>query len=336
MNIRENVLRFTCNGATLFGILSEPVAPASPAAGSTASGDAGTAPADASINARAAAIDAINASPSASRGMLIVVGGPQYRAGSHRQFALLARDVAAAGVPVMRFDYRGMGDSEGVQRAFDTVDDDLRAAVDCFFTAVPSLRSIAIWGLCDGACAALFYSHTDARVDGLVLLNPWIRTEAGLARAQLKHYYLRRLVDRKFWLKIASGHFAFGPSLRSLADAVAKVVAPKARLDRNGTATEGTVDGGVDGGGATAAASLPQRMQHSFARFKGQVLLIISGRDLTAKEFLDTVAGSRGWKKILAAPRVTRHDLLTADHTFSTRAWRDQVSAWTRAWLQSR
>ncbi|HBZ05431.1 MAG TPA: hydrolase 1, exosortase A system-associated, partial [Massilia sp.] len=31
------------------------------------------------------------------RGVLIVVGGPQYRAGSHRQFTLLARDLAAAG-----------------------------------------------------------------------------------------------------------------------------------------------------------------------------------------------------------------------------------------------
>jgi hypothetical protein len=30
-------------------------------------------------------------------GVVIVVGGPQYRAGSHRQFVLLARTLAAAG-----------------------------------------------------------------------------------------------------------------------------------------------------------------------------------------------------------------------------------------------
>lgn len=314
MNIRESVLRFRCNEATLFGILIEPAPPASQAGAGAAS----------HAVARA---DTPAASPTASRGMLIVVGGPQYRAGSHRQFTLLARDVAAAGVPVMRFDYRGMGDSEGAQRSFDTVDDDLRAAIDCFFSAVPSLRSIAIWGLCDGACAALFYSHTDARVDGLVLLNPWIRTESGLARAQLKHYYMRRLADRAFWRKLASGRFAFGPALRSLADTVAKVLAPQGR---HGSGPPGT--GAVD----VPSASLPQRMQHGFARFKGQVLLIISGRDLTAKEFLDTVAQSPDWKRMLAAPRVTRHDLSTADHTFSTGAWRDQVSGWTRAWLQSR
>ena len=38
-------------------------------------------------------------------GVLIVVGGPQYRVGSHRQFVLLARDLAAAGFAVMRFDF---------------------------------------------------------------------------------------------------------------------------------------------------------------------------------------------------------------------------------------
>ncbi len=51
--------------------------------------------------------------------VLVVVGGPQYRAGSHRQFVLLARRLAAAGFPVLRFDYRGMGDSTGAARTFE-------------------------------------------------------------------------------------------------------------------------------------------------------------------------------------------------------------------------
>lgn len=67
------------------------------------------------------------------RGVVIVVGGPQYRVGSHRQFVLLARALAQQGVPVMRFDYRGMGDSTGQQRAFDTIDNDIRSAIDVFF-----------------------------------------------------------------------------------------------------------------------------------------------------------------------------------------------------------
>ena len=55
-------------------------------------------------------------------GMVVVVGGPQYRAGSHRQFVLLARRAAAAGIATLRFDYRGMGDATGPPIGFENVD----------------------------------------------------------------------------------------------------------------------------------------------------------------------------------------------------------------------
>ena len=137
------------------------------------------------------------------RGVLVVVGGPQYRAGSHRQFTLLCRALAAQGIAAMRFDCRGMGDSEGRMRTFEEIQPDVRAAVDQFFAQVPQLREVIIWGLCDAACAALFYAHLDRRVTGLVLLNPWVRTPEGIARAQLKHYYWSRLSSREFWCRMS-------------------------------------------------------------------------------------------------------------------------------------
>ncbi|KAB8057318.1 hydrolase 1, exosortase A system-associated, partial [Janthinobacterium violaceinigrum] len=62
------------------------------------------------MQARLVGILSLPAAPG-PRGVLIVTGGPQYRVGSHRQFVLLARALAAQGVPVLRFDLRGMGDS---------------------------------------------------------------------------------------------------------------------------------------------------------------------------------------------------------------------------------
>jgi len=152
----------------------------------------------------------------APRGVLIVVGGPQYRVGSHRQFILLARDLAGAGIPVLRFDYRGMGDAGGEAIDFEHCDADIAAAVDAFYAHSPGLRKVVIWGLCDAASAALLYAWRDPRVAGLVLLNPWVRTEAGESKAFLKHYYLKRLFSAELWAKIRLGEFNVAESLRSL------------------------------------------------------------------------------------------------------------------------
>jgi uncharacterized protein len=64
---------------------------------------------------------------------LLVVSGPQCCAGSHRQFVLLARMLAANGIPVLRFDCRGMVDSEGGIQPFASVDDDIAAAIAAFY-----------------------------------------------------------------------------------------------------------------------------------------------------------------------------------------------------------
>ena len=57
--------------------------------------------------------------PQQNTGVVIVVGGAQYRVGSHRQFVQMARLLAAAGYPVLRFDFPGMGDSPGAPVAFE-------------------------------------------------------------------------------------------------------------------------------------------------------------------------------------------------------------------------
>jgi exosortase A-associated hydrolase 1 len=286
MEYQEAALSFACHGDALFGIVSLP-------------------------------------QRYARRGVLMVVGGPQYRVGSHRQFTQLARTLASEGVAVMRFDYRGMGDSEGEARDFQAVDDDLHAAIDQFLAAAPGVEEVVIWGLCDAASAALFYAGTDSRVSGLVLLNPWVRTVNSIARTTLKHYYRARLFDPGLWKKIAGGRFNY----RAAGAALIKLA---------GAALRGGDAGGKSSGApASAALPLPERMLAGWSHFRGKVLLIISEPDLTAKEFLDLAAGSPAWQALLKAPSVTQQRLQDADHTFSRRVWKDQVARWTGDWLQS-
>ena len=242
------------------------------------------------------------------RGVLIVVGGPQYRVGSHRQFTLLSRDLARAGISCMRFDCRGMGDSEGELRNFESINDDIGSAVDAFIGQCPEVREVVLWGLCDAASAAIFYARHDPRISGLVLLNPWERTAEGQAKAMVRHYYLSRLTDKALWKKLLSGKFDFRSSLKDLSGSIS---------DMKGQREE---------------ASLPERMRSCLEKFEGRILLIMSGKDLTAKEF-DDLAKSQSWRSLSA--RFERRDLMEADHTFSRRIWRNQVSQWTEEWVRS-
>ena len=251
----------------------------------------------------------------ATRGVLVVVGGPQYRVGSHRQFVTLARDLARAGVPVLRFDYRGMGDSDGVHPGFEHITPDIAAAVGALCARVPSLREVVIWGLCDAASAALLYAaHEDSRVTGVVLANPWVRTEATEAQTYLRHYYLERARSAEFWRALVRGGVHPLESLRSLCAHVRAAIArPR----------------------SAATRPFPERMLEGLARFRGRVLLILSGNDLTAAEFRDLSQGSPRWRALLARGEVTRRELPGATHTFSGREWRAQVAAWTTEWLAS-
>jgi exosortase A-associated hydrolase 1/exosortase A-associated hydrolase 2 len=279
----EHVLHFDCAGDSLLGIVSLP--------------------------GEATMVDT---------GMIVVVGGPQYRAGSHRQFVLLARAVAEAGYPVLRFDYRGMGDSSGDLRDFEQVTPDLAQAIDAFQKDQPALRRFVIWGLCDGASAALLYldARADPRIAGLCLANPWVRSEATLAKTQVKHYYTQRLRQPEFWKKLLSGKVALA-SLGQLGRAVRIALARQSA--------------------APAQQALPyqERMARAWHRFQGATLLLLSGEDLTAKEFLEHIRHAPAWQGALQKPGVVRQDEPQADHTFSDRRFDAVVARHTLALLAS-
>ena len=276
----EQALTFACQGAVLVGVLAKPATPS-------------------------------------RLGVLVVVGGPQYRVGSHRQFVMFARALAGAGVPTLRFDCRGMGDAEGAMQSFEAASPDIAAAIAAFQAECPDIDRIVLWGLCDAASAALIYWHEtrDARLAGMVLINPWVRTDAGMAKARIKHYYGQRLLERDFWRKLARGEVEVVRSMRAFAGSLRQAGANR-RADS-----------------ATDAAGFQDRMAEGLRSFHGPVLLLLSGRDLTAREFQEYCQSPR-WVGLLERPDVVRHDLPEADHTFSAPSASREVEARTLDWLR--
>jgi uncharacterized protein len=247
-------------------------------------------------------------SADARRAVVVLVGGPQYRVGSHRQFVLLARELCRRGIAVLRFDFSGMGDSDGEHPGFEHADADIRAAVDCLQSLQPSIREVCLWGLCDAASAALMYAPTDARVTRLILLNPWVRTSEGQAQAYLDRYYGRRLRSRLFWRKVFTD-----PS--TLIRAASGYLATLRTASREPEAS--------DRGGR--ANSYLARMLQAVQAFTGQTLILLSGQDLVATEFELLQQRSQDWRRAFASPRVTTMKLPEATHTFSRQVWRHWV-----------
>jgi len=261
------------------------------------------------------------------RGFVIVVaGGPQYRAGAHRQFVTLARKLAARGHPVLRFDLRGMGDSGGVYEGYQQSEPDIRAAVDALVAARPDVNEVILFGECESASGILFYAYKDPRIKGIALVNPWVRTEEGRAQAIIKHYYVHRLLSRNFWRKIGSGEFSPRESLLSFF----KVFGLYAQGRRN-NAKIAAASGQED----ISSLPLPSKTAAGLRRFHGPVMILMSGRDLIAREFDEVTESSPAWRGLLDEPRITRHLLLDADHTFSREIWKDQVSTWVFEWLST-
>lgn len=208
MKIDQRALRFACAGTSLVGVVDVPERPL-------------------------------------ARGVLLLADSEQYRVGGHRQFTLLSRTLAPRGVPVMRFDRRGMGDADGEPRAFDAIEDDVRAAMKEFFIQLPEMKEYVILGLGDAALAAALYAPLDQRVCAVVLLNPLPGRDASDASA-LHHHHLAQLGEVSFWRKVGRSQQA---------------------------------SPGADG------TALPRRIADSLAHFGGRSMLVLGGEDLAARHF---------------------------------------------------
>lgn len=258
-------------------------------------------------------------------GVVILVGGPQYRVGSHRQFVELARGLAAEGIPVFRFDFTGMGDSTGSFPGFEGLNDDIRQAINIFVQKRPELQRVILWGLCDGASAACLYAAQDERVAGLCLANPWVRTEQGEAKAFLKHYYLSRLFSKEFWGKLFSGKLRV---FQAVIDLISNLKRSRSTGHGDGLAND---DLNLD----LQQPSLPVRVFRDLEIFSGEVMFLISGNDLTAAEFMDSIGKDLKRQKLMNSNKVKIAGLPGADHTFSRREWMHEVVSQTVSWIKS-
>jgi len=249
----------------------------------------------------------------------IVAGGPQYRAGFGRQLVKMARRFSADGITVMRFDYRGLGDSSGTDAGFEHVGEDIDSAISTLMSVEPSITEIILWGGCNAASAALIHGHHNPAVTGLILANPWVRTEESFAKVIVRDHYAKRIFEPSFWLKLLK--FEYNPI-----PAIKTIISGFGFNKKKTTPTDN--DASPD--------TLPflERMLIGATEFRGNILFMMSGLSLTANEFDDLVLNSDQWKQVLDRTNVERVGIENADQAFSTHEAREAMLLVSEKWLK--
>ncbi|HKT85369.1 MAG TPA: hydrolase 1, exosortase A system-associated [Novosphingobium sp.] len=193
-------------------------------------------------------------------GLLIVSGGNEGRAGAWNGQARFAARVAAEGYPVMRFDRRGVGDSEGANGEFRFSGPDLTAALTAFREKCPRLVSVVGFGNCDAASALMLTGG--AGFDALILSNPWTIEASGdeVPAEVVRAHYRRRLADPAAIGRLLTGRV----SPRQLLDGLATALSP----------------------GPRRRAGLAAEIAEGLAGFAGPVRFLTAGRDRTGLAFL--------------------------------------------------
>lgn len=216
-------------------------------------------------------------------GLLIVSGGNEIRCGAHRGMALLAQRLAVRGVPVLRYDRRGIGDSSGTNGGFLSSRPDLVAAATAFRTAAPHVSRLVGFGNCDAASTLALFGR-DAGLERIVLANPWVvdDTDDLPPAAAIRARYVERLRDPRAWLHLLRN----GVELRKLFRGLHKVFAPPAKVD----------------------GSLEKRVLAAIAGWDASATVVLAEADATARAFAAAAKGGTATLTVMIA---------TASHSFA-------------------
>jgi pimeloyl-ACP methyl ester carboxylesterase len=169
--------------------------------------------------------------------VLLLNVGANHRIGSNRMYVRWARAWAELGFRVLRLDFAGMGDSPALTGRPDkdvyspNGMKETRAAID--FLAARGCDNFVLGGLCSGAYVAYYTALEDARVGGIIVVNPptfhWKEGDSLELRTrnsfQATRFYARRAFDAQTWRRALKGEV----HVRAVATELARRMLARAR-----------------------------------------------------------------------------------------------------------
>ena len=165
--------------------------------------------------------------PQAHTGFIFFNAGVVHRVGVHRTNVTIARALVALGIPSIRFDLAGLGDSaraDGKNSFAEQAVSDIRDAMDAL-TEATGVRRFVLYGVCSGAVHSYSAALADERVAGIAMFDtfkyPTYKAQIRRITFRLKKYGSMAAITKRL---VSMGFRSMSNALASLR----KPAAPKA------------------------------------------------------------------------------------------------------------
>jgi len=263
----------------------------------------------------------------------------------------MAQTFSDIGFPVLRFDFAGLGDSEGeieermLADLYGSVQvgryiDDTISAMD-WLEKEHHISKVVLAGLCGGAITGLLTGATDKRMTGLLGLGiPVILDSANadhlkyITDGQLQGFqgrYFAKLLNAKAWVRFLtfkSDYRTITKVLRRFAkSALPASDAPGKGVDNIEAISEATTAGNFNPHFPAAIFRVLEDAQ--------KVCLIFSGNDRLLWEFREKFE-TRWQEKLKRYDGLYQiHSIDRANHILAMKSWKEEMLVMATTWLDS-
>lgn len=277
--------------------------------------------------------------------------GAKMRVGPGRLYVPLTDMLNAMGYLVLRFDFFGLGDSEGELEESLLVDVYSNIQVGRYVTdgqiALEWLRRehgatrFIVGGLCGGALTGLLVAEREPSIIALLSIGMTVTLDSDSAMpskyltqfelAHLRRGYLAKLLDPRAWLRLLTFRSDFGVIVRSMLSGLVK----KRSAEPTGVASASGPD--------QAPRLPPEQLANvnplfptaffAFLGRGGRALMVFSEKDRMLGDWREKFVDLYPEQMRRFAPQVTEHVVAGANHVLSERAWQQEMHAAARTWL---
>lgn len=282
---------------------------------------------------------------SANRPVIVLLSsGVKMRVGPHRLYNRIADKFTDLGFIVFKFDFVGLGDSEGEldRELMGEVynDTETGAFVNDGVDALDWLesrlgtKSFILGGLCGGAITSILLAKDDLRVQGLISLGMTVTLAmGGVDRVQfasqnelaaLRRGYFARMLDPKSWLRL----FTFQSDFRTIYRSINQLFQGKKNTAPNNQHSE------HEKPPSNANPLFPPAFFEMAGRGK-KILLVFSESDRLFWDFDEKFAQPYAAELANLEGSYELHVIKDANHVFSFREWEEDMLRVTSEWLKA-